>query len=84
MDGQEAIVILPGEERSLVLQSSGSLGRWKLRGVPGKTYELNRSTNLSQWLPVQRVVADGTGTAEFTDERVLTDTSGYFMAREMP
>lgn len=84
IEGQQAIVILPGEGRSLVLQSAGPLGRWKLRGVPGKVYELNRSTNLSQWSAVQQVVADGAGMVEFTDERVLTETSGYFMAREMP
>jgi hypothetical protein len=68
----------------LVLQQGTTLGRWTLRGQPGRIYELNRSTNLSQWLPVQQVPADSTGTVEFTDDRAFTETSGYFMARELP
>jgi hypothetical protein len=84
IEGQQSIFILPGEERRLVLQQGTTLGRWTLRGQPGKVYELNRSTNLAQWLPVQQVPADSTGTVEFTDDRALTETSGYFMARELP
>lgn len=84
IEGQQAIVILPGEARTLVLQAGASLGRWKLRGQPGRIYELSRSTNLSQWLPIQQVPADSTGAVEFTDDRALTETSGYFMARELP
>jgi hypothetical protein len=84
IEGQQSIFILPGEERRLVLQQGATLGRWTLRGQPGRIYELSRSTNLSQWLPVQQVPADSTGTVEFTDDRALTETSGYFMARELP
>ena len=84
IEGQQSIFILPGEERRLVLQQGAVLGRWTLRGQPGRIYELNRSTNLSEWLPVQQVSADSAGTVEFTDDRALTETSGYFMARELP
>ena len=84
IEGQQSIFILPGEERRLVLQRGAALGSWTLRGQPGRIYELSRSTNLFEWLPVQQVPADSTGTVEFTDDRALTETSGYFMARELP
>jgi len=84
IEGQQSIFIIPGEERRLVLQAGSTLGRWKLQGQPGRIYELSRSTNLSQWMPVQQVPADDAGLVEFTDDRMDSETSGYFRARELP
>jgi hypothetical protein len=84
LEGQASVEILTPIVPSIVLRVGRELGKWNLQGNPGRTYELRRSTNLSKWSAVQRVTANADGLVEFTDDRALVDTTGYFTAQEVP
>lgn len=84
LEGQSSFEILTPLVSSISLQAGKDLSKWTLRGNPGKTYELRRSTNLSEWSAVQRKTAGADGSVEFTDDRALIDTTGYFTAQEVP
>jgi uncharacterized delta-60 repeat protein len=51
---------------ALDLQPDGS-AQLTFQGIPGETYVVERSTNLSEWTPLQTLVADNAGTLEFSD-----------------
>lgn len=48
--------------------------------IPGRTYELQRSTDLEIWTVIDRPAADSTGKVEFIDEDAPEDSAFYRLA----
>jgi len=51
------------------------------QGIPGRQYQIQRSTNLSTWTTIATVTAAGNGAVEFTDEDP-PDPSGFYRLRK--
>ena len=50
-------------------------------GVPGYTYDLERSLDLSQWSMVRTLVLPADGVEEFTDSDPLPETNAFYRLR---
>jgi len=50
-------------------------------GVPGYTYGLERSLDLSQWSMMQTFVLPASGVGEFTDSDPLRETNAFYRLR---
>jgi len=51
------------------------------QGIPGRQYQIQRSTNLSTWTTIATVTAASNGAVEFTDEDP-PDPSGFYRLRK--
>jgi hypothetical protein len=59
--------------------SDGRIGL-KFHGIPGRRYQIQRSTDLSVWTPLADVTANALGAMSFTDESPPQPNAFYRLA----
>jgi len=55
--------------------------KMRFAGIPGRTYTVERSTDLVTWTAIGAYTAPGTGTTEFTDSSPVEGQSYYRTAQ---
>jgi hypothetical protein len=63
----------------ITLLDGGHIGL-KFQGIPGRNYQIQRSTDMSAWTTLVTVTANATGTMTFTDENPPQSSAFYRLA----
>ena len=61
------------------LQENGAI-TLKFLGIPGRIYQIQRSTDMSEWATIASVTANGTGAITFTDDNPPQPNAFYRLA----
>lgn len=69
-----------GNTPQLTMLPGGDVGI-SFQGIPGRTYQIQRSTNLTDWTPLTTVTAAGNGAVDFTDEDPPEGSAFYRLRR---
>jgi hypothetical protein len=69
-----------GNPPRLTMLPAGRIGI-AFQGIPGRSYQIQRSTNLVDWTLIATVVAAGNGAVEFVDENP-PEGSGFYRLRK--
>jgi hypothetical protein len=64
----------------LTLLPGGDIGI-SFQGIPGQSYQVQRSTNLSSWTNLSTVVASATGAVTYIDEEPPEPSAFYRFAK---